>query len=404
MPKDSHVPAYKLHKPSGQARVIIRGRHVYLGPYGSPESREKYARLIAEQAVAPTTPAVDTAVGTLLVVQLCAAYWDFAQTYYVKDGVPSGHLHTVRRALHVLRESHGGTLVEEFGPLAFQAVQHRLVQTGNSRNYINKLCETVRRMFKWGVSREMVSAAVYQALATVPGLRKGRTEAREPEPIGPVDVAVVDATLPRLPVVVADMVRLQQITGMRPGEVCKVRPCDVDRSGDVWFYKVPKHKTEHFGRDRVVCIGPKGQDIVRPYLLRAADAYCFSPAESEDKRRAEMRARRKTKVQPSQVNRRKRRRKISDHYRKDSYLHAVVRGIELANRKRVKDAAKQGVEPVLLPHWHPNQLRHSKATEVRRRFGLEAAQVALGHAHARITEVYAERDTKLAADIARKIG
>ena len=55
MPSQSaHVPpAYRLHKSSGRARVIVAGRQIYLGPYGSPESREKYARLIAEIAGAP---------------------------------------------------------------------------------------------------------------------------------------------------------------------------------------------------------------------------------------------------------------------------------------------------------------------------------------------------------------
>jgi len=46
--RNGHVPSYRLHKPSGQARVIINGEHIYLGQYGSAESREKYARLIAE--------------------------------------------------------------------------------------------------------------------------------------------------------------------------------------------------------------------------------------------------------------------------------------------------------------------------------------------------------------------
>jgi site-specific recombinase XerC len=55
-------------------------------------------------------------------------------------------------------------------------------------------------------------------------------------------------------------------------------------------------------------------------------------------------------------------------------------------------------------HWHPNQLRHSKATEVRQRFGLEAAQVVLGHARADVTQVYAERDTALAVEVTKKIG
>jgi site-specific recombinase XerC len=54
--------------------------------------------------------------------------------------------------------------------------------------------------------------------------------------------------------------------------------------------------------------------------------------------------------------------------------------------------------------WSPNQLRHSAATEVRRRFGLEAAQVILGHSQANITQVYAERDYTLAARVAKEVG
>ncbi|MEZ6050768.1 MAG: hypothetical protein R3C02_05145 [Planctomycetaceae bacterium] len=47
MPKRSTPPKYARHS-SGQARVRISGRVIYLGPYGSPESREKYAREIAD--------------------------------------------------------------------------------------------------------------------------------------------------------------------------------------------------------------------------------------------------------------------------------------------------------------------------------------------------------------------
>jgi site-specific recombinase XerC len=54
--------------------------------------------------------------------------------------------------------------------------------------------------------------------------------------------------------------------------------------------------------------------------------------------------------------------------------------------------------------WHPNQLRHAYATQVRKDFGLEAAQVALGHSRADVTQVYAERDVGLAAAVAAKIG
>lgn len=54
--------------------------------------------------------------------------------------------------------------------------------------------------------------------------------------------------------------------------------------------------------------------------------------------------------------------------------------------------------------WHPNQLRHATGTAVRRRYGLEAAQVYLDHARADVTEIYAERDLTLAKSIAREIG
>ena len=45
-----------------------------------------------------------------------------------------------------------------------------------------------------------------------------------------------------------------------------------------------------------------------------------------------------------------------------------------------------------------------RQAEIRRQFGLEAAQVALGHARADVTQVYAERDMALAAEVMRKIG
>ena len=110
-------------------------------------------------------------------------------------------------------------------------------------------------------------------------MQAGRTKAVEPKPIGPVADATVDASLPKLPPVVADIVRLQRLTGCRPQEVCILRPCDLDTSGDVWSYRPASHKTQHRGRERIIFIGPKAQDVLRPYRLREKTAYCFAPAE-----------------------------------------------------------------------------------------------------------------------------
>jgi hypothetical protein len=42
--------------------------------------------------------------------------------------------------------------------------------------------------------------------------------------------------------------------------------------------------------------------------------------------------------------------------------------------------------------------------EVRKKCGIKAAQVALGHARADVTQVYAERNMEMAMRIARETG
>jgi integrase len=164
----------------------------------------------------------------------------------------------------------------------------------------------------------------------------------------------------------------------------------VDVSGDVWRYVPAEQKTQHHGRQRVILIGPREQEVLQKYLLRGPVEYCFSPRDSEAKRKAAMRAARKTRVQPSQKNRRKRKpeRFPGDHYTTHSYGYAVWRGAKAA-----------GVEC-----WMPNRLRHTAATEIRRQFGAEATRTVLGHSTLNIVEIYAERDMNHAADIMRQVG
>jgi len=405
------VPKYRHHKGSGQAFVQVKGKRHYLGAYGSPKSKEAYSRFVAELAASPVAPAalVPTSSNGLTVVELADAYWTFCQGYYrKKDGTPSGWLDHIHLVLHShLAGLYGRTLAADFGPKSFKAIRQTLVDAKNSRPYVNKLMPIVTRCFKWGASEELIPASVYHGLTAVEGLRKGRTTAREPALVLPVEVTLVDATLPYLPPIVADMVKFQGLTGCRPGEVCQLRPMDLDRSGEVWLYHPGSHKTEHHGRERVIFVGPKAQAIILPYLLRGVAVNCFSPAESETKRRVEMRVRRKSRVQPSQVNRKKARpaRPPRESYTKDSYTRAIRRGVDKANKAIQEDAKEFQIDnPVLLAYWAPNRLRHARATEVRRNYGLEAAQVVMGHARADVTQVYAERDSARAVEIMKEIG
>ncbi|MBU4270581.1 MAG: site-specific integrase [Planctomycetes bacterium] len=402
----SAVPKYRHHKGTGQAFIQVKGRRHYLGKWNTPKSKEHYAAFVAELVVNPVCAPVRPSALTT-VVELIEAYWTFAVGYYTKGGQPTSTLDGIRQSLHLLRSLYGTTPANEFGPVALKAVRGQMLGSGRlNRTTINKRIDIIRRMFKWAVAEEIVAPAVYQGLQAVAGLRKGRTEARESKPVLPVADDLVEATLPYLPAVLADMVRFQRLTGARPGELFQLRPCDVDRSDEVWEYRPADHKTAYRGRERIVYIGPKAQQVLLPYLLRDAQANCFSPVESEQKRHEEQRKRRLTRVQPSQRNRRKARPKKAPRtaYTKDSYQRAIARAVVKANRERTEAAADMGVEPILLPHWHANQLRHSKATEIRRQFGLEAAQVSLGHAKADVTQIYAERDSRLAVEVARKIG
>ena len=94
-----------------------------------------------------------------------------------------------------------------------------MVELGWCRNRVNKQVGRVKRVFKWAVGVELVPAGVWQALAAVDGLRRGRSEAAETYPVGPAPRADVDRAIASMTPTLRAMVELQRLTGMRPGEV-----------------------------------------------------------------------------------------------------------------------------------------------------------------------------------------
>lgn len=405
MPKLScSVPAYSKHKSSGQAVVRLNYQDIYLGPYGSKESRLEYDRVIAQWVANGRRLAKNH--GDLTILELYDSYRIHCEKHYRKNGKPTREISNIKYAMVPLVELHGETRVAEFGPLGLKAVQVKMIESGICRRQINSRIGKIKRMFKWAVSEEKAPRDLFYALSTVAGLEKDRTDARESPPVDPVADSVVDFTLPHLPPIVADMVRFQRYTGCRPGEVCLVRPCDINRTGEVWFYVPSSHKTEHHGQARVICIGPKAQAVITKYLFRDAEAFCFSPIEAETKRKAELRDARKTKVQPSQRNRAKSnpKRTPGKRYTSGSYLWAVHRACVKAF-PAPKGLSKDKTQAWRRERqWSPNQLRHSSATEIRNLFGLEAAQCVLGHSRADVTQIYAEKNRALAAKVMGEVG
>jgi integrase len=392
--KSKSPPKYRHHKARDLAVVTINRSDHYLGPYGSPDSYNEYAKLIAEwrqglqgEAVSTTSPNE-----SIRIAELTLSYWTHCQTYYHHEDGSNGRLAVVRSAMQAVNACFANEKASNFGPLKLQTARQTLIDRNLSRTYINDLVAVIIAMFRWAVAQEMVDVRVHQALSTVAGLRKGKSEARESPPVEQVALAVVEATLNHAPRIVGAMVQLQLLTGARPGEIRNMKPKGITIQTDgTWCYRPDHHKTEHHGKQRRIYIGPRAQEVLRPFLDRDPDAYCFSPREAEEARRSEMRAKRKTPIQPSQRNRLGKKnpcRRPGEKYCKNSYNRAIARACR-----------KAGV-----PEWSPNQLRHTAATVIRERYGIESAQVVLGHSDPRTTEIYAERDFQKAASIMRELG
>lgn len=429
MPKLTRkTPEMRLYKPRNLARVRINGTEIYLGKWGSDEAQQKYEKVLAEYfANGRSLPEPEPEIPDITVTELVARYWEYAKSEFGDEpGTPARHM---KPALREFRKMYGSCSAREFGPKKLKAFRESWMRKKLSRKYINQTIWRIRDMFSWAASEELIPASVPQALDQVKGLRKRHTRqsgAVESEPVRPVDDQVIDATIEHLPTVVADMVRFQRFTGARPSEVCSIRPCDIDRSGDVWVFKLTKHKTEHFGRIREIAIGPRAQEVLRPYLLRPATSYCFSPQDSERKRLHARRAARKTPLgygnRPGTNRKEAPLRKAGECYTRDSYRRAVYRACDLAFpapeplarredessqqwKLRLTERDKAALKKWQQDHrWTPNQLRHTFATEVRREHGLEAAQVLLGHSTADVTQVYAERDRQSAQRVALLLG
>jgi hypothetical protein len=393
--RPAKVPSYRLHKKSGQGIVTLRdgigNRHDFLlGVHGTRESRIEYARVIAEWEAANRTIPLDSPTADLTVHELLVRFLKFADRHYrYPDGQPTTEIVAYEYAFKFLTPMYGDTRAVKFGPLALKAVRQEMIAADLCRNLVNRLTNRIRRMFKWAASEELVPANIIEGLRCVQGLQRGRCDARESEPVKPVPDAFVEAIRTFVSRSVWAMIELQRLTVMRPGEVVQMRATDIEMSGSAWLYRPPNHKMSYRDLERAVALGPKAQSIVREFLTTDTQAYLFSPRRDQEERAARLRAMRKTRVQPSQQNRRKRnpQKLKGDRFRRDSYTQAIHQGCKKADAKARVEATQAaemagknppGDDVVFVPTWGPNRLRHNFATMVRKQHGLEAAQVALG--------------------------
>jgi hypothetical protein len=193
-----------MHKASGRAVVRIQGRDIYLGPYGSEESHDRYQRFLAEWRVrraesrAAAAGSKPTCQSHLTISEVLLRYREFAGRYYSKDGRTTKEFTEMAMALKPMRELYGSTSSHEFGPLKLKAVRQVMIENDLSRGVINHRINRIKRFFRWAVSEELIPSSVYEGLRTVDGLKKGRSTARETEPVLPVADEHVEAVLPHV--------------------------------------------------------------------------------------------------------------------------------------------------------------------------------------------------------------
>lgn len=389
---------------SGRAYVRHLGKCIYFGPFGSEEAARRFNEWKNRLELEENDPEQVT------LAILAAKFMVHAQEHYRKDGCITGEVSNFRHAIRDAARLFGKDRVLDFGPRKLKAVRDQMIADGLARNTINDRIRRIRHVFKWGVSEQIVPPSVLVGLQAVSGLQSGRTAAKETEPIGPVPEDRIQAIQPFVSRQIWGMICFMKLTGARPGEAATIRWCEIDAEGSVWIYRPSRHKTQHKGRKRLIAIGPEAQRVLNEFPGKDTD-YVFRPQESLNEFVTQSYALKAT------------RRKVGNHYSLNSLPSAIKIACEkafncpaelrtLAVCKKIageSDAAfdarrKRASEWRAKNCWHLNQLRHNAATAMRQRGGVEVAQVALGHASVKTTEIYAEMNIEAAIEYAQKFG
>lgn len=407
MPRPGLEP--RFHKASG--RWIVRFKPLFgknpcylRGEYKSPAYYEHLAEIkrAAEAFQTPSTPKRTKRATADSVAEMFIAYY---LTYCPKLNYQDRR--NAKLAMDVVAARHGELRPDDFDCIAMEECRDDMVARGWSRTHVNRQVGKVFRAFRWGASKGHCTRETYGELKLLEGLKRGWTKAPESAPVKSVEWSVVKRVLPFVPSVVAAMLELHYLTGMRSGEVVSLSAAEVERNGFTWKYAPAHHKKAWRGEKREVYFGPKARTILKRYIHKGGYFFCAADAIAERyaTRREKMGPRPDgTKRKPPRI------RKTRPHYSTASYNKAVRYGFVQLGRSlglKGKPAKGQHVQDWLAPkkveYFHPYQLRHSRATLTRAKYGVEGAQAQLQDTFS-ASLLYAEKSAELARRIARETG
>lgn len=344
----SHIPAYRHHKPTGQAVVTIQKKDHYLGKYNSPKSKARYKELIEANFAQ--------------LKKITQHYLDHAKVYY--QG--STEVKRIYRAFELFHEEVGEVNAKDLSKFHMRKFLQGCVDRGFCRRYSNQLFGCLLRGLKWLSSNDLLEPNKYHDLRLVEPLKRGRSQARDRSPVLPAPVEDILALAKMLHPMQAAMVLVQLYTGMRPGEMLQMRPSSIDTTVQPWVYIPERHKNSYRGQSRKVFLGPQAQAAVAPWIDPSFE-YVFSP--------------KKIKVKNGL-------RVPGNRYLSTSYSRMLLRA-----------CIKAKIKP-----FTPHQLRHTAATRIVASHGWQAARAILGHKSLNTTLIYAETDLSLAMPAIGRLG
>lgn len=388
---------------------------------------EMYRAAQRQQAAGDT----DTWDGT--VGGLAAMYRAYAAgTFTHADGTPTKQVTNIEYATQPLVDYYASMPAEDFGPKALKELRMIWIKDGLCRSTINDRVRIIQAAFRWAVGEELIHSTQANDIGCVEAIHQNRKveglEVKQPRKVGAIDPKLVLATIQDGTSTFKAMVEIQMLTGMRSTELLTITPGAIDRTDpEAWIYNVaPEYnKNEHRNdaegtHDRQVPLVGRVQDLLRPFLLRPADKFCFCPAEAEAQRLRAVREARTSRLDKNgkpyarkYPNREAR--AYGERFDRDSYRKSILHAIKKVNRSLedliksamngcTPEAKRKAYDALKVPHWHPHQLRHTAGTLARKALGLEASGALLGHKEMSATQIYAEKDKALAIKVAQLVG
>lgn len=378
MARAFRFPAYPKKKhQSGQARIRIRGRDYYLGAWNSEASRKEYARLAAEHAAEPQRAERLRLVAnpSLTVDEVVVAWGD-------ENNDGGKEVREILRASTVLCRLVGPTRAADFDADRLGFIRKAMIDgswmlvrekyrrrkyrqpVGWCLSQTNHMVARLKKIWRWAELKKLVPMGAYHHLRSLSPVRKG---VRVRPKVKPASEASIDAILPVLTPMVGAMLEIGRRLGLRPSELCGMRPQMFAFNGPhgTWILSLEDHKTRHVtGEDSVVLIGPEVQRIIAPWLEAARrvghDCPIWRPAP-----------------------------KRTTHYTAAGFYRAIQRACDHVKVQR----------------FTPYQLRHLLKHKVMQRHGLDAARAVLRQKSIGATNMYAaQQDIETAARVAAEMG